>query len=94
MVIDLERFRRTRDKSTKSEKDHLWAVLESLFWENPKAYAQLCAFCQARKNKFSPGIKRELIKKGLLNRDGSLPDITNEIVYEATMGQKPYWLHD
>ena len=86
MLIDFETERKKR------EKERLSVVLDNLFWEDPVAYVQLCDFCELYTNKIDPDIKKKLIELGLLNSNGSLPDITNELVYEATTGLKPFWL--
>lgn len=86
MLIDFETERKKR------EKERLSVVLDNLFWEDPVAYVQLCDFCESHTNKIDPDIKKKLIELGLLNSDGSLPDSTNELVYEATTGLKPFWL--
>lgn len=86
MIIDFEKERK------EIEKERLGVVLDNLFWEDPVAYVQLCNFCELFTNKIDPEIKKKLIRLGLLNSDGSLPDSTNELVYEATTGLKPFWL--
>lgn len=80
------------EKPRQTQKQVLRKAFEKLFWESPEAYVQLCRFCEARKNEISPEIKGELIEKGFLSKSGNLLRITNEIVYEATVGQEPFWL--
>ena len=91
MIITLNESRAMKERNEK-KREILRDALDDLFWSNQIAYIQLCRYCEARKNKIDPEIKEELIEKGFLNSTGGLPRITNEVVYESVMGQKPFWL--
>ena len=90
-MIDITEIRDDVLRGEKKEK--LLRLLEDLFWNNPEAYDALVSFCNSSSYKMNPGIKRFLIQQGILARNGSLPSITNELVYEMTTGLKPYWLN-
>ena len=74
------------------EKKYLAKELDKLFLENPLAYAELCAFCESSRNEPSEETLEILKMRGFLREDGKLPTMTNEVVYEAVNGQKPFWL--
>ncbi|MBO7132301.1 hypothetical protein J6V85_03555 [Candidatus Saccharibacteria bacterium] len=92
MQVDSDHKLINLSESRYARKEALRTSLDELFWDNPDAYVQLCRFCEQRKNRISPGVKKLLVQKGFLTKTGGLPKSTNEVVYEAIMGQKPYWL--
>lgn len=75
----------------KEKKDRLLDELEILFWEEPDIYHELCDFCFTRMRRVSQTAFDELRRRGLLERRDEIPNITNEVVYEATHGEKPFW---
>lgn len=70
----------------------LIAELENLIWQDVDAMHQLDDYCLNRRNAVDDRVKELLIKKGILAEDGTLPDLTNEAMYELRTGQKPFWL--
>lgn len=90
-VID---FKSAKDSLNREEqKNRLRDALDELFWRNPEAYVALCNFCDSSRYKLHPAIKTFLIKEGFLAANGSLPSITNEVIFEASTGEKPFWLN-
>lgn len=70
----------------------LIAELENLIWQDVDAMHQLDDYCLNRRNAVDDRVKELLIKKGILAEDGTLPDLTNEAMYELRTGKKPFWL--
>ena len=89
-IIEIRRSREYIDRE--EEKELLREKLDDLFWNDPIAYVELSNFCQSSRSIISPRVKSLLIREGFLFADGALPSTTNEVVYEATTGQKPFWL--
>jgi hypothetical protein len=67
------------------------AVIQALFTEDFEAVWQLDDYCLNRKNKVNPRVRRVLIDKGILAKNGDLPDITNEAMYTLRTGEIPFW---
>lgn len=53
---------------------------------------QLYDYCLNRRDKQDGRVERLLIAKYVLNEDGTLPDRTNEVMYEMRTGHRPFWL--
>ena len=68
------------------------AELESLIWQDIDAIHQLDDYCLNRRNIVDDRVKDLLVKKGILAEDGTLPDLTNEAMYELRTGEEPFWL--
>ena len=67
--------------------------IDEMFWDNPIAYYQLCRFFKSSRFKIEKPVEGYLIEEGFLYEDGSLPATTNEVLYEAIYGEKPFWLN-
>ncbi len=72
--------------------DYLFNLLEGLIWEDMDAMFQLDDYCQNRRDKLDGRAERLLIAKYVLNEDGTLPDRTNDVMYEMRTGHRPFWL--
>jgi hypothetical protein len=85
-----------RKESSDYEKlrQQLIVELEGLIWQDMDAIHQLEDYCLNRRNTIDNRVKSLLIKKGIIAEDGTLPDLTNEAMYELRTGQKPFWLND
>ena len=81
-----------RDCSYEQQRQQLINDLEELIWQDVDAICQLEDFCLNRQDTIDDRAKNLLIKKNILNEDGTLPDITNEAMYELRTGEKPFWL--
>ena len=77
----------------KKQRQQLIAELESLIWQDVDAMHQLDNYCLNRRNAIDDRVKSLLIKKRIIAEDGTLPDLTNEVMYELRTGQKPFWLN-
>ena len=75
-------------------RQQLIVELEGLIWQDMDAIHQLEDYCLNRRNAIDDRAKSLLIKKGIIAKDGTLPDLTNEAMYELRTGQKPFWLND
>ena len=76
------------------DRERLLSTLEDLLWNDLDAMFQLYGYTLNRRNR-PDGRVTELLKgKGLLNSDGTLPDATNEAMYEMRTGYRPFWLRD
>lgn len=83
------------EKRNEMELDRIFQELEELFWQEPDIYIALCDYCQnwPRSTELDDSVRKNLESRGLLSKDkNKLPDVTNEAVYEATKGKKPFWL--
>ena len=74
------------------KKQELLAELEDLIVNDTDAIIQLDNYCLNRNNMVDKRVRTALIAKGILNKDGSLPDTTNEAMYELRTGHEPFWL--
>ena len=74
------------------KKQELLAELEDLIINDMDAIIQLDNYCLNRSNMVDKRVRTALIAKGILNKDGSLPDTTNEAMYELRTGHEPFWL--
>lgn len=74
------------------KRQRLISILEELIWQDTDAMHQLDNYCLNGHDKVDGRVKDLLIEKGILAKDGTLPDITNEAMYELRTGQKPFWL--
>ena len=91
-VIHFEDVKKRR-KPDEYEAARIENELDNLFWSDPIAYARLCSYSVSRKNEIPQQIKEDLIKKGFIREDDEeIPDLVEEILYEQTMGAKPFWL--
>ena len=66
--------------------------LEDLIWQDFDAARQLYKYCLNRNYRIDRRVKKLLIKKGILAENGTLPNLTNEAMYEIRTGEKPPWL--
>ena len=90
-IIDLTP---AREDLIEDEQRHcLIGKLEDLLWDDMDALFQLDDYCLKRRNKVDKRVEKLLIDKGILAKDGTLPDRTNEAMYEMRTGQKPFWLN-
>lgn len=97
LVYFTDEIRKNYEKlaNLRLEKCRLQDELDDLFWQNPIVFKQLCEYCQnwPRSEELSDPVKDVLIEKGFLYEGRNvLPSLTNEVVYEATTGKKPFWL--
>ncbi len=89
-IIELPTIR--EDLVIEKRRQGLIAELENLIWQDVDAINQLDDYCLNRRNVVDDRVRELLIKKGILAEDGTLPDLTNEAMYELRTGQKPFWL--
>ena len=90
-IID---FSVAREDLKEDERRHrLIGKLEDLLWDDMDALFQLDDYCLNRRNKVDKRVKSLLIKMEILAEDGTLPDRTNEAMYEFRTGYKPFWLN-
>ena len=75
-------------------RKELMTELKNLIRKDIDAICQLDNYCLNRRNAIDNRAKVMLVKKGILAEDGTLPDLTNEAMYELRTGQKPYWLQN
>ena len=97
LVYFTDEARKKHEKNVKNRivKSHLHDELDSLFWQNPTVFKQLCDYCQnwPCSEELSDPVKYVLIEKGFLYEGKNvLPSLTNEVVYEAMTGEEPFWL--
>ena len=90
-IID---FSTIRTGSRERERKERVRALTRLLLEDVEAYHQLREYSLDCRKKVSPRVENLLIQRGILNPDGSLPDLTNEAIFEARTGEKPFWLPD
>ena len=84
-------------KSTLSyehDRERLLGMLENLLWDDMDALFQLDDYTRNRRNRPDKRVTNLLMEKGLLAEDGTLPDATNEAMYEMRTGCYPFWLKD
>lgn len=74
------------------KKDYLFDFIESLFWKDPIAYRTLCDFQINPRTHFDEEVLNLLILYYVLDENGSLTELTNEVLYEVQTGSPPYWL--
>ncbi len=80
--------------SEEKKRTYLFGILEDLLWDDIDAMFQLYDYCLNRRKKIDARVERLLIAKYVLNEDGSLPDRTNEVMYEMRTGYRPFWLKE
>ena len=86
-------FSTARDDFAEDERRHrLIGKLEDLLWDDMDALFQLYKYCLNRRNKVDKRVEKLLIEMNILAEDGTLPDRTNEAMYEFRTGHKPFWL--
>ncbi len=88
---------KTKDEARMSyerDREHLLGMLEDLLWDDLDAMFQLYDYSLNRRNHPDKRVTEHLKGKGLLNLDGTLPDATNEAMYEMRTGYRPFWLRD
>lgn len=85
-------FKFKNRKEREKRKEKMLLELDEMFWLDPDLYHALCSFVHNTKNKLLPEQKTTLVARGFLLENGAIPDITNEAVWEAITGKKPYWL--
>lgn len=94
MVKEVINLSTVREDYTEDEQRHrLIGKLEDLLWDDMDALFQLEDYCLNRRNKIDECVKDLLIKMGILAENGTLPDKTNEAMYEFRTGHKPFWLN-
>ncbi len=82
-----------RENLAEDDRRHdLIGELEELLWDDMDALFQLDDYCLNRRNKVDKRVENLLIEKQILAEDGTLPDRTNEAMYEFRTGHKPFWL--
>lgn len=83
-----------REDLAEDERRHrLIGKLEDLLWDDTDALIQLSKYCLNRRNRVDKRVEKLLIEMGILAEDGTLPDRTNEAMYEFRTGYKPFWLN-
>lgn len=83
-----------REKFAEDEQRYYLIVkLEDLLWNDMDALFQLDNYCLNRRNRVNKRVENLLINMGILAKDGTLPDRTNEAMYEFRTGYKPFWLN-
>ncbi len=94
MVGEVINLSTVREDLEEDERRHcLIGELEDLLWDDMDALFQLDDYCLNRRNKVDKRVEDLLVKMGILAEDGTLPDRTNEAMYEFRTGQKPFWLN-
>ena len=88
-IIDISA--RSLSPISSKELGEVMAVIQALFTEDFEAVWQLDDYCLNRANKVNPRVRRVLIDKGILAKNGDLPDITNEAMYTLRTGETPFW---
>ena len=88
-IIDISA--RSLSPMSSKELGEVMAVIQALFTEDFEAVWQLDDYCLNRANKVNPRVRRVLIDKGILAKNGDLPDITNEAMYTLRTGETPFW---
>ena len=73
-------------------KEDLFCILEDLLWDDRNAMFQLDDYCLNRRNRSDTRVRKLLMEKGILAGDDTLPDATNEVMYEMHTGHRPFWL--
>ncbi|MBO4812888.1 hypothetical protein J5491_01945 [Candidatus Saccharibacteria bacterium] len=73
-----------RDQSYEQKKEILSSKLREMFWERPVLYLELVNYCGTFRYDLGECYKKDLIELGFLFKDGSIPDITKDVVYDAT----------
>lgn len=87
-------FSTAREDLVEDKQRHLLiGKLEDLLWDDMDALFQLDDYCLNRRNKVDKRVENLLIEMEILNKDGTLPDRTNEAMYEFRTGHKPFWLN-
>ena len=74
------------------ERGQIIDQLTNLLWSDLEAFDQLYDYCLSCYNPMDEAVRERLIQLGLLEQDGSLPDLTNEAMYEMRTGERPPWL--
>lgn len=74
------------------KKQEILAELEDLILTDTDAIIQLDNYCLNRNHMVDERVKTALVAKGILNKDGTLPDMTNEAMYQLRTGHEPFWL--
>lgn len=83
-----------REDFAEDERRHqLIGKLEDLLWDDMDALFQLDDYCLNRRNRVDKRVEKLLIGMNILAEDGTLPDRTNEAMYEFRTGHKPFWLN-
>ena len=80
--------------SYERDRERLLSMLEDLLWDDIDAMFQLYDYTLNRRIRPDRRVTELLKGKGLLNSDGTLPDATNEAMYEMRTGYRPFWLRD
>lgn len=94
MDVKIINFDEARENLEEDELRHrLIGELEDLLWDDMDALFQLYDYCLNRRNKVDKRVERLLIERKILAEDGTLPDRTNEAMYEFRTGYKPFWLN-
>ena len=94
MAGEVVSFSVSREDFTEDERRHrLIGKLEDLLWDDMDALFQLDDYCLNRRNKVDERVESLLIEMEILSEDGTLPDKTNEAMYEFRTGHKPFWLN-
>lgn len=81
------------DLAEDERRHRLIGKLEDLLWDDTDALIQLDHYCLNRRNKVDKRVENLLIEMEILAEDGTLPDRTNEAMYEFRTGYKPFWLN-
>lgn len=74
------------------DRIHLLGMLEDLIWDDLDAMIQLDHYTLNRRNRPDARVTKLLMEMRLLAEDGTLPDATNEAMYEMRTGHRPFWL--
>ncbi len=90
-VIDLVTVR--EDRAEDERRHRLIGELEDLLFEDMDALFQFDYYCLNRWHRVDRRVRALLIERGILAKDGTLPDRTNEAMYEFRTGHKPFWLN-
>ncbi len=80
--------------SYERDRERLLGMLEDLLWDDLDAMFQLDDYTLNRRNRPDSRVTKLLMEKGLLAEDGTLPDATNEAMYEMRTEYSPFWLRD
>ncbi len=59
---------------------------------NALAVYELYDYCKDRRKPPESKSRQLLIKKGILNPDGTIPYVTNDAMYVIRTGKRPPWL--
>lgn len=92
IIIDFMAYK--RQKRRDEERAEMIRKIDLLRSRCKVAFVQLDEYSRDCRNRPDDRVMWLLIKRGFLAKDGSLPNITNEAMYEYCTGHRPPWLDE